>query len=105
MGTLGGDGALAASARTNFGKEYGDLPVGLWNAALQDLMLIDGSWQRPQREIKRGDAEERLFARRLLDGLLWGDLWGRRLIGRHAYTSRTFRDERLVMRSSISRDA
>ena len=59
-------------ARTNFGKELGDLPPGLWDAAREDLMLIDGErWARPAREVKRGDADERLLARRLLSKLRW----------------------------------
>jgi len=59
-------------ARTNFGKELGELPPGLWDAARKDLMLIDGErWGTPTRKVKRGDAEERFFARRLLAKLRW----------------------------------
>jgi alkylated DNA repair protein alkB homolog 1 len=58
-------------ARTNFARELGELPSGLWNAAQEDLMLFDGAWARPGREVKRGDAEERFFARHLLKKLRW----------------------------------
>ena len=37
-------------------------------------MLIDGErWARPAREVKRGDADERLLARRLLVKAALGD--------------------------------
>jgi len=62
-------------ARTNYGAELGELPPGLWDAACEDLMLLDGdgvrTWGKPARVIKRGDGEEKFFARRMLSKLRW----------------------------------
>ena len=58
-------------ARTNFAKEFGELPSGLFDAAAANLMLIEGKWSKPTREVKRGDADERFFARNLLKKLRW----------------------------------
>jgi len=63
-------------ARTNFTRELGDLPEGLWSAAIADAMLVrDGAngcaWETPRKPIKRGDANEKFLARRLLAKLRW----------------------------------
>jgi alkylated DNA repair protein alkB homolog 1 len=63
-------------ARTNYGAELGDLPPGLWDAARDDLMLIPSGegqrvWGTPTRVVKRGDADEKFFAKRMLSKLRW----------------------------------